>query len=130
MCKMLYMVWFQGVSLMIYLESVVWHLRYWQTEWWRKRLQVNKNAVKKSQRFFFFLTFHSEFVSKLNFYILLLINTVVMWFLYMSYDSLFDAVKGRFRFEPIGYLTIFWKHTDSFYLCVLTILLLWIWLNI
>lgn len=54
-----------------------------------------------------FLTFHSEFVSKLNFYTLLLIDTVVMWFLYMSYDSLFDAVKGRFRFEPIGYLTIF-----------------------
>lgn len=64
-----------------------------------------KCCKKKSE--FFFLTFHSEFVSKLNFYILLLFDTVVMWFLYMSYDSLLDVVKGRFRFQPIGYLTIF-----------------------
>lgn len=63
-----------------------------------------KCCKKKSE---FFLTFHSEFVSKLNFYTLLLFDTVVMWFLYMSYDSLLDVVKGRFRFEPIEYLTIF-----------------------
>lgn len=72
----------------------------------KKETPSKQNAVKKKSEVFF-LTFHSEFVSKLNFYTLLLIDTVVMWFLYMSYDSLFDAVKGRFRFEPIGYLTIF-----------------------
>lgn len=73
----------------------------------KKETPSKQKCCKKKKVRGFFLTFHSEYVSKLNFYTLLLIDTVVMWFLYMSYDSLFDVVKGRFRFEPIGYLTIF-----------------------